>query len=214
LQGDVDRGDEVRAGVAGVGVRRTGQLGVEAAQLDLDGRLGLGVRIGAHARRHPTELHTLYGVPTHDERLRVPWSWWPVVLLIVAIGVLEIGAGFNYVVLVPVTVFLVGFFVVPLALSARVRIRLVDGVLHAGKESLPVTQITAITPLNRDEARLQLGPKADPAAHLVVRGWIGSAVMLGLANPHPVPYWLVSTRHPVELATAIRQARLEARATR
>src|SRR5580698_6088286 len=59
-------------------------------------------------------LHTLGTVPTHDERLRVPWTWWPVVIAIVLFGALEVGSGFSFVVLVPVAVFLFGFFVVPL----------------------------------------------------------------------------------------------------
>jgi hypothetical protein len=151
-------------------------------------------------------------VITHDERLRVPGGWWPVVAAIVALGVLEIGSGFNYVVLVPVAIFLIGFFIVPLVLAGRERIELRDGVIYAGKRELPVNQITKIEALDRPQTRLRLGPQADPAAHLVVRGWVGTSVVLGLANPHPVPYWLLSTRHPEELASAIKQARLEARA--
>jgi len=144
----------------------------------------------------------------------VPWSWWPVLALIVAIGALEVGSGFTYVVIVPVTIFLIGFFIVPLALSGRERIRLSDGVLHAGKAELPVTQITTITPLDRAETKLRLGPQADPAAHTVVRGWIGTSLMLRLANPQPVPYWVVSTRDPQALMAAIKQSRNEVRAAR
>lgn len=151
---------------------------------------------------------------THDERLRVPGSWWPVVLAIVALGVLEIGSGFNYVVLVPVAIFLIGFFVVPLVLAGRERIELRDGVIYAGKQELPVNQITKIEALDRPQTKLRLGPQADPAAHQVVRGWVGTSVVLGLANPDPVPYWLLSTRHPEELASAIKQARLEIRAAK
>jgi Protein of unknown function (DUF3093) len=150
----------------------------------------------------------------YDERLRVPWSWWPVLAMIVVIGALEVGSGFTYVVLVPVTVFLIGFFIVPLALSGRERIELRDGVLRAGKAELPVTQITSIAPLDRAETKLRLGPQADPAAHTVVRGWVGSSLMLRLANPHPIPYWVVSTRHPETLMAAIKQSRNEARAAR
>jgi hypothetical protein len=153
-------------------------------------------------------------VPTHDERLRVPWTWWPVIGAIVVFGTLEVGVGLGYVVLVPAAMFMIGFFVVPLALSGRERILVADGQLHAGKESIPVTQITAITPLDRQETKLRLGPRADPAAHLCVRGWIGTSVMLRLSNPVPVPYWVVSTRHPEELATALKQARTEARSAR
>jgi hypothetical protein len=153
-------------------------------------------------------------MPTHDERLRVPWTWWPVVIAIVLFGALEVGAGFSFVVLIPVAVFLFGFFIVPLILSGRTRIQLRDGVLYAGKQELPVMQITSITALDRSETRLRLGPQADPAAHTVVRGWIGPSVMLGLANPDPVPYWVLSTRHPDELASAIKSSRNLIRATR
>jgi DUF3093 family protein len=153
-------------------------------------------------------------MPTHDERLRVPWTWWPVVLAIVLFGALEVGAGFSFVVLVPVAVFLFGFFIVPLILSGRTRVQLRDGVIIAGKQELPVMQVTSITALNRSETRLRLGPQADPAAHTVVRGWIGPSVMLGLANPDPVPYWVLSTRHPEELASAIKQSRNLIRASR
>jgi hypothetical protein len=159
-------------------------------------------------------VHTLGGMPTHDERLRVPWSWWPVLLAIVALGGLDVGSGFSYVVLVPVLIFMVGFFIVPLLLSGRERIQLRDGLLHAGKHELPVMQVTSITALDRAETRLRLGPQADPAAHLVVRGWIGPSVMLRLANPDPVPYWVVSSRRAEELAAAIKASRNQIRASR
>jgi Protein of unknown function (DUF3093) len=153
-------------------------------------------------------------VPTHDERLYVPLTWWPVLIAIVIFGSLEVGSGFSYVVLVPVAIFLFGFFIVPLALSGLVRVRLRDGVLQAGKDELPVMQVTTITALDRAETRLRLGPQADPACHSVVRGWVGSSVMLRMANPEPVPYWIVSTRHPEELVSAIKQSRNVIRATR
>jgi hypothetical protein len=153
-------------------------------------------------------------MPTHDERLHVPWTWWPVLISIVLFGALEVGSGFSFVVLIPIAIFLFGFFIVPLFLSGRQRIQLRDGVLIAGKEELPVMQVTSITGLDRAETRLRLGPQADPAAHTVVRGWVGSSVMLRLANPDPVPYWVVSTRHPEELVAAIKASRNQIRASR
>ncbi|HTW18748.1 MAG TPA: DUF3093 domain-containing protein [Mycobacteriales bacterium] len=151
-------------------------------------------------------------MPRYEERLRVPWGWWPVVGMIVVFGALEVGSGFSYVVLVPVTIFMIGFFIVPLALSGRAKVQVRDGILSAGKQELPVTQITSISALDRDETRLRLGPQADPAAHTVVRGWIGTSVMVRLANPNPVPYWVVSSRRPEELASAIKQSRTAVRA--
>jgi len=38
----------------------------------------------------------------------------------------------------------------------------------------------------------------------VQRPWIGGAVQVLLDDPaDPTPYWVVSTRHPVELAEAL-----------
>lgn len=152
--------------------------------------------------------------PSHDERLTVPVSWWPAVLLIVAFGIFEVAAGFTLAVYVPVILFLVGFFIVPLVLAGRMRIRVQDGLLKAGKEDLRVTSITSIQPLDREATRLRLGPQADPAAHHVVRGWIGPSVMVRLSNPDPVPYWLVSTRRPEDLAAAIKTERTTTRAAK
>ena len=141
----------------------------------------------------------------------MPWTWWPAVLLIVLIGVFEVASGFDYVIYVPVAVFLVGFFIVPLVLTGRTRVRVQDGVVHAGKDTIRATELTTIQPLDRATTRLQLGPRADPAAHLLVRGWIPGSVMMRLSNPQPTPYWLVSSRRPDELAAAIKQARTTAR---
>ncbi|HVU62008.1 MAG TPA: DUF3093 domain-containing protein [Mycobacteriales bacterium] len=152
--------------------------------------------------------------PSFDERLSVPWTWWPAVLLIVAFGIFEIAAGFTYQVYVPVAVFLVGFFIVPLALAGRLRVRVESGKLIAGKDELSVTTITSVQALDREATRLRLGPQADPAATTVMRGWIGPSVMLRLSNPQPTPYWIVSTRRPEELAAAIKNERAAARAAR
>jgi hypothetical protein len=160
------------------------------------------------------DVEAATSTPSYDERLSVPLRWWPVVLAIVALGVLEMASGFTYVVYIPVTVFLFGFFVVPLLLAGRLRVRLRDGVLSAGGAELPVMNITSVQALDRAATRLKLGPEADPACHQVVRGWIATSVVLRLSNPKPTPYWVVSTRHPEELADAIKSARAHVRASR
>lgn len=151
---------------------------------------------------------------SHDERLTIPTSWWPAIAVIVAFAIFEIASGFTFAVYVPVILFVIGFFVVPPFMSGRLRVKVQDGVLSAGSDELPVTAITTITPLDREATRMRLGPQADPAAKLVVRGWIGSSVMLRLSNPDPVPYWVVSTRRPEELAAAIKSERAALRAAK
>lgn len=152
--------------------------------------------------------------PSYDERLTVPPMFWLALVAIVAVGILEVGSGFTYVVIVPVAVFMIGFFIVPFLISGRTRVQVKDGVLVAGKQELPVMSIAGVTTLDREQTRMRIGPQADPAATLVHKGWISSAVMLRLSNPSPTPYWVVSTRRPEELADAIRSARSYIRATR
>jgi hypothetical protein len=152
--------------------------------------------------------------PSYDERLSVPKPFWAGLLVIVVIGIFEVGAGFTYVVIVPVALFLVGFFIVPFVITGRTRVRLEDGVLTVGGQTVPVLSISGIQCLDREQTRLRLGPQADPAARLVVKGWIGPSILLRMSNPDPHPYWLVSTRHPEQLSAAVRSARSYVRATR
>jgi hypothetical protein len=59
-------------------------------------------------------------------------------------------------------------------------------------------------PLDAAQAGVLRGPKADPAAHLLLRPYLKKAVYIGLADPADgVPYWLVATRRPTELAAAL-----------
>jgi hypothetical protein len=52
------------------------------------------------------------------------------------------------------------------------------------------------------------GPQADPAAHTLIRPFLKSAVYLEIDDPAGrVPYWLVGTRRPGELATVIERGR-------
>ena len=88
--------------------------------------------------------------PSFDERLRVPLSWWPALIVIVGFGIFEMAAGFTYVVYVPVALFLVGFFIVPLVLSGRARIQVKDGLLIADGKELRLTTVTSVQALDRE----------------------------------------------------------------
>lgn len=137
----------------------------------------------------------------------MPWTWWPALIMLVTFGTFEVASGFRPFIYIPVVVFMVGFFIVPLVVSGLLRVRVVDGVLHAGKASIRASELRSVQPLSREDTRRRLGPQADPAATTVTRGWIGPSVMVRLHNPHPVPYWLISSRHPEDLAAALQQAR-------
>jgi hypothetical protein len=152
--------------------------------------------------------------PFYQERLYAPPAFWAALVLIVIVGIFEVGGGFGLIILIPVALFMVGFFLVPFAITSLTPVRVRDGVLRAGKKEIPVMSIAGISTLDREQTRLRIGPQADPAAVLVHKGWISTAVMLRLSNPNPTPYWVVSTRKPDELSAAIKAARTYVRATR
>jgi len=94
-----------------------------------------------------------------------------------------------------------------------------------------------VTALDRAQTRAIIGPRADPAAFILIRPYLREAVYVEVTGPASgtvrrgrlrwrrwrphikvtehvlsAPYWLVATRHPAELAAAINSARPAARA--
>lgn len=148
--------------------------------------------------------------PSYDERLTVPWWWWPIGLAIAVLGAAEIhgGAGGPLRSVLPYVV-LPGLTTLVLAGSSRSRVRLADGVLHVPGARVPVTAVGAVTPLDATGVRRWLGPLAQRWAFVALRPWLHSAVRLELADPaDDTPYWLIGTRRPAELVAALEQARV------
>lgn len=149
----------------------------------------------------------------YRERLSVPVAWWAVSVTCMAFGGLEIFGGFNWEVAVFVYAVLTGFFLVPLFVLGRAAVVVDETAIHAGGKDLPLTQVRAATPLDVEGTRRALGPAADPAAHVVLRGWIRTAVLIRVRGTGPTPYWLVSSRDPAALAAALRTQSTRAIAT-
>lgn len=90
----------------------------------------------------------------------------------------------------------------------RIRIGVADSELRVDDARLPVRFVADVVPLDVAGRREVLGVGADPLAFVVQRPWIGGAVQVVLDDPaDPTPFWVVSTRHPVELAEAVLAAR-------
>ena len=145
---------------------------------------------------------------SYREHLRVPIGWWLLAIPCVVILGGEVYAGFSGfippLIYTVFTVVVVGFL---LAWGAAT-IEVTDGVLRAGGATLPLSAVGDVVALDEKQAALLRGPRADPAAHLMLRPYLKSAVYIALADPGSgVPYWLVATRHPAELATAIERQR-------
>jgi hypothetical protein len=80
-----------------------------------------------------------------------------------------------------------------------------DQLFVAGRARLPLGVVAAATAFTGVEAGALRGVQLDARAWLLLRGWIPGVVKVQLDDPSdPTPYWLVSTRHPEQLAAALR----------
>jgi hypothetical protein len=90
-------------------------------------------------------------------------------------------------------------------------IRIADGELHAGRAHIDVALTGEAEPFRAEAATAARGVELDARAWTVVRGWVDPVVRIRIVDPDdPVPYWLVSTRHPEALVEALHEARLAA----
>lgn len=94
-----------------------------------------------------------------------------------------------------------------LARSAA-QVQVADGVLRAGTAQIPVGMLGPVRALDAEQARQVRGPRSDPAAFHLIRGWIPAGVQAEVLDPaDPTPYWFVASRDPDALATAIESQR-------
>jgi hypothetical protein len=146
---------------------------------------------------------------TFQEQLRVPVRWW--VLAAVAVLALFVAAAASVGAQVAVLAALLAAAGLSAWLLGMSRLRTeVDGRgLRVGAAHLPAWALGEVAVLRGDEAARAEGTAADPRAYYVLRGWVSDAVRVGVADPtDPVPYWIVSSRHPDELARALDDVRV------
>ena len=145
---------------------------------------------------------------SYREHLRVPVSWWLLAIPCVAILGAEIYAGFGGFIPPLVDAVFAAAVVGFLLAWGAATIEVTDGTLRAGGATLPLSRAGDVMALDEKQAALLRGPRGDPAAHLLLRPYLKRAVYIALADPGSgVPYWLVATRHPAELAAAIERSR-------
>ena len=89
-------------------------------------------------------------------------------------------------------------------LATTPRVEIDDALFVAGRARLPLAVVAGATAFTGVEAGAQRGTQLDARAWLLLRGWIPGLVKVQLDDPSdPTPYWLVSTRHPAQLAAAL-----------
>ncbi len=142
--------------------------------------------------------------PDYSERLHVPLRWWvQATMLLASLWLAFIVATPSWLawtataLLVLVTV---GLFT--WVGNARVSVR--EGVLYAGRAHIPVVLLGPVVALDAEGTRRVHGVDADARAFLLTRPYVKRSVQIMVADPaDPTPYWLVSSRHPHELAAAL-----------
>ncbi|MFT4188985.1 MAG: DUF3093 domain-containing protein [Aeromicrobium sp.] len=144
---------------------------------------------------------------TYHERLSAPLGWW--------IGALCFSLTFGWLMYVAATPLIAALFAAAAMLVAgglvaaygSLRIA-VDDELRAGRAHLEGRFIGAVEVLDPAAYRATMGPRADVRAWLVTRPWIVEGVKVVLDDASdPVPYWLLGSRHPDQLAAAVEALR-------
>ncbi|WP_168627398.1 MULTISPECIES: DUF3093 domain-containing protein [unclassified Cryobacterium] len=136
-----------------------------------------------------------------------PSVWLYVIALLVIPASLLVFLPINVWVGVAVAVVLYAGCVVLLLLASPV-LEVTDGEFIAGRARLPIAFVGVIEGFRASEATLERGQRLDARAWLVIRGWIDPVLKVEVTDPKdPVPYWLVSTRRPDELKSALEKAK-------
>ena len=140
----------------------------------------------------------------YSERLHVPLRWWVQATMLLAslwlafVVAMPVWAAFCAAGALLLAVF--GFFL--WIGSARVAVR--DGVLYAGQAHISLDLLGPVEPLDAEGTRRVHGVEADARAYLLTRPYLKRSVKVTLTDPADrTPYWLVSTRHPRELAAVL-----------
>jgi hypothetical protein len=140
----------------------------------------------------------------YQERLHVPLRWWVQATMFLATFWLALIVALpGWMAWVASAALLAGVYGIFTWLgSAQVEVR--DGMLRAGPARIPLARIGAAEALDKEATRRVHGVEADARAFLVTRPYISRAVKVVLEDPDdPTPYWLISSRHPRQLAAAL-----------
>jgi hypothetical protein len=143
---------------------------------------------------------------TYREALRTPWWWYLVAAGVACLLAAEFHiAGFRltdwipFGTLVPLSLVIVWW----LGHSA---LEIAEGEVRIRGAHLPLRYVSGVVALDAPTLRRVVGREGDPAAFVSIRPWIGPGVQLWLDDPDdPAPYWVVSTRHPDQVAGVVRR---------
>lgn len=142
------------------------------------------------------------------ERLRVPFRWWLQGGLMVASFWVAMIVAIPEAAAWGITAALIAMLATGFRSYGGARIVVENGWLQAGTARIDVEFIGAVMALDNAATRELSGPLADARAFLLLRPYLPRAVRVDIDDPDdPTPYWLVSSRRPATLVTALDRAR-------
>jgi len=142
--------------------------------------------------------------PAYSERLGVPLRWWVQGTMLVATLWLAVVVALPAVAAWVITAIAMAVLALGLWAYGAPRIAVDADSFRAGRAQIAAHHIGAVTPLDAGHTRRVAGVDADARAYLLLRPYLKRAVQVEITDPaDPAPYWLVSTRRPEELATAL-----------
>ena len=144
---------------------------------------------------------------SYRERLLAPVSYWvlavPVAVTLGAEAYFFVGGFIPPLIIVALYAIMAAF----LANWSSATIEVTGSVLRAGGDTLALSETDEVVALDEKQAMALRGPRADPAARVLLRPYLKRAVYVALADPgEGAPYWLLATRNPERLAAAIESA--------
>ncbi|MGA7687737.1 MAG: DUF3093 domain-containing protein [Jiangellales bacterium] len=149
---------------------------------------------------------------TYAERLHVPVLWW----VLAGMGVLSLFLAYD--VALGGWAAVAGAVLLSIGLAAWLSGQAMASVgvdatgLTAGLAHLPSWAVGQVEALDVEATRLARTRDADPHGYFALKGYVRTSVRVWVDDPgDPVPYWLVSTRDPQAVATALMLARDGAR---
>ena len=148
----------------------------------------------------------------YREQLYVPLVWWllavPSVLLFGATLYAGLSEPWPIIIMVGLTA---GCAALLIALGLA-WVEIAGGTLRAGNAALPLTAVSEVAALDEKQTAQLRGPRGNPAAYLYSRPYLKTSVYLAVdpGTGPAVPYWLIGTRHPAELAAVIERCRAQA----
>jgi hypothetical protein len=142
--------------------------------------------------------------PAYTERLGVPLRWWVQGTMLVATLWLAVVVALPGFAAWLVTAVALGLLFAWFWTYGSARVVVGDGSFRAGRAHIPGAYVGTATALDAEQTRRVAGVEADARAYLLLRPYLKRAVKVEIIDPaDPAPYWLVSTRHPEELARAL-----------